>query len=99
MRLTSAIGLRLALGAQPHDIIRLLVAEGGNLVVRRIAAGALLSILTSRLLSGLLFGARALDPIPCLAGALTLLAVALLAIYVHAPRASLLNPLIALRHD
>jgi predicted permease len=96
---TREIGIRIALGATPGEVTRLVVSDG----VRWIAAGAVLGIAASstllRLLSGLLYEVKPLD-LRVLFGAIgVLVAVAVLAACLPAHRASRIDPIVALRHD
>lgn len=93
------MGLRLALGAQPHRILRLVIRQGMAPVVAGIALGIAASVLLARLVSSLLFGTSAADP-TSLAAAATLLAVTgLLACYLPARRAAQTDPVVALRNE
>ena len=94
---TYEVGVRMALGGKARDVLRLIVTEGlmpvlAGMVIGLIAAGAL-----TRVLSNLLYGVDAADPLIFASVALLLLAVALLAVYVPARRASRVNPIVALR--
>jgi len=93
------IGIRMALGAQPRDIWRLIVGGGARLALAGIAIGLAGALALTRLLSSLLFEVRASDPITFGAVALLLAAVALLACYVPARRAMRADPMIALRYE
>ena len=96
---TSEIGIRVAMGAQRHDVLRLILAQGGRLIVSGIALGIAAGLLITRLMAGLLYGISATDPLTFAAVALLLMAVALLACYVPARRAMGVDPLIALRYE
>ncbi|HSY58757.1 MAG TPA: FtsX-like permease family protein, partial [Terriglobales bacterium] len=98
-RRTNEIGLRMALGAQPSDIWRLIVGRGARLAVAGVAIGIVGSLALARLLASLLFEVRASDPITYAAVALLLTGVALLACYFPARRAMRADPMIALRHE
>ena len=98
-RRTREIGIRMALGAQRSDVLRLIVGEGARLAVLGVAIGIGASVAVTRLVSGLLFGVGATDPIT-FAGVAALLALAaLLASYIPARRAMRLDPNIALRYE
>jgi predicted permease len=91
------IGLRMALGAARNSILHLVVKEGMSLVLVGIAIGAAAALLAGRLLSSMLYGVAATDPLSLAAAAGTLCAVALLACYLPARRAMRVDPLDALR--
>jgi putative ABC transport system permease protein len=98
-RRTPEIGIRMALGAQRKDVLRLIVGEGAQLVVAGVAIGIAVSLLITRLLSSLLFGVSATDPLTFAGVALLISLVALLASYLPARRAVRLDPNTALRHE
>jgi predicted permease len=91
------IGLRMALGAGRAGVLRLILKQGMSLVFTGLLIGFGASLLTGGLLSRMLFGVSASDPVSLAAAALVLLAVALLACYLPARWASRVDPLIALR--
>lgn len=93
------IGLRMALGARPADVLLQVVRQGMVLVAVGVAAGALVAAAGSRVLSGVLYGISAVDPIAFAGAALVLALVALAANYVPAARAARLDPLAALREE
>jgi putative ABC transport system permease protein len=93
------MGIRMALGAAPRDIFRLVVGQGMRLVLAGIGLGFLASLGLTRLLSSLLFGTSANDPVTLAAVATILIAVALAACYIPARRATRVDPLIALRYE
>jgi predicted permease len=96
---TREIGVRMALGAQPESICRLVLREAARLVGTGIAAGLLGSLAASRLMRGLLFGISAWD-VPSLASVAALLALsALAASYIPARRAAKVDPMVALRYE
>ena len=96
---TQELGVRLALGAQRSDILKLVTGEGCKLAGVGIVLGMLGALGMTRLLAGLLFGVSATDPLTFVAIALLLGVVALLASYLPANRAAGTDPLIALRQD
>ncbi len=96
---TSEIGIRMALGAQAGDVLRLIGATGLRLALAGTLIGAAGALFLTRFLSGLLFGVSSVDPLTFLAMAATLAGVTLLACYVPARRASRVDPLIALRYE
>jgi predicted permease len=96
---THEIGVRMALGAQPRDILRMTVGEGMLLVAFGLVAGVAGSALLTRFLQSMLFGVRLSDPVTYGAVPLLLGAVALFACYVPARRATQVDPLVALREE
>jgi len=98
-RRTQEIGIRVALGAQRSDVLRLIVGEGARLAVLGVAIGIAASFVITRLLSSLLFGVSATDPITFVGVAVLLCLVALLASYIPARRAMRLDPNTALRYE
>ena len=96
---TNEIGVRMALGAQPRDVLGLVLGRGTKLAVAGVAIGLAGALALSRFLSSLLFGVRSTDPPTFLAVALLLIAVALAACYFPARRAMRVEPLVALRHE
>jgi predicted permease len=93
------LGIRLALGARPAAVVRMVLLDGLRLAVVGIALGTLGALATSRLLSGLLFGVGAHDPGTFIGIALLLVVVALAACWIPARRAASVDPIIALRSE
>jgi ABC-type antimicrobial peptide transport system permease subunit len=93
------IGLRLALGAQRADVLRMIVRQGMSVTAIGIAAGVGAALVLARLMSSLLFGISTADPLTFAAIPLLLAAVALLACYVPARRATRVDPMITLRNE
>lgn len=91
------IGLRMALGAEGSDVVKLILGKGVILAGIGIAVGVLFSAYTASMMASLLYGVRPHDPAVFLAVPLVLLAVALLASYIPAHRATKVDPMIALR--
>jgi putative ABC transport system permease protein len=96
---TNEIGIRMALGAQTQDVLRLIVGQGLKLVLVGLAIGLVGSLGLKWLISRMLFGITALDPLTYLAVATLLIFVALLACYIPARRASHVDPMEALRYE
>ena len=96
---TREIGLRLALGARPKQVVQLVLGEGLRLGATGIVIGMIAATVATRLLSGWLFGVRSLDLLSFTMAAVFLLAAALLASYLPSRRASRVDPMVALRYE
>jgi len=96
---TREIGLRVAIGAQPRQVLLLILRQGLALTVVGLVVGLLAAFALTRLLSGLLFGVAAVDPSTFASISILLLAVSLVACYLPARRAMKIDPLLALRSE
>ena len=93
------IGVRMALGAMPSTIGKMIVSRGVGLAGVGVAVGLILSVIMAPLISSLLYGVRPLDPEVFIAVPLILMAVVLLASYIPARRAARVSPIVALRES
>ena len=93
------IGIRLALGAQGGDVLQMVLGQGTRLVVVGVVIGIGAAFGLTQLMTNLLYGVTAHDPLTLLAVAALLILVALLACYIPARRATLVDPMVALRYE
>ena len=93
------IGIRIAVGAHPAEVVQLFLKRAFSVILAGIAAGSVLTLLTSRLLAIWLFGVRPSDPATLAAAIAVLLAVALPASYLPARCAAKVDPIVALRYE
>lgn len=96
---TREIGIRVAIGAGPGDVYRMVIGQGLRVTLAGIAIGLILSAMTSRLLASLLYGVSPADPAAWSAAVVLWLAVALLACWLPARRAARVEPVVALRQE
>jgi predicted permease len=96
---TREIGIRMALGAQPDGVVRLLVTQAGKLVAIGVVIGIAAAVAMCRILSGFLYGISAVDGITFAGVTILMVAVALVACYIPARRATRVDPMIALRYE
>jgi len=94
---TRELGIRLALGAQPGDVLRIVVGQGARLVAIGLAIGTLASLALTRLMATLLFGVSSRDPATFAGVGVLLAVVSLVACYIPARRAMRVDPVVALR--
>jgi putative ABC transport system permease protein len=93
------IGVRMALGARPLDVLGLIVRQGMTLVSVGIATGLLVAAMVTRLLGRMLVGVHPLDPVTLATASAFLALIALVACYLPARRATRIDPLVALRYE
>jgi ABC-type antimicrobial peptide transport system permease subunit len=96
---TQEIGIRMALGAQPRDVLGDILRRGMGLTAIGLAAGLAASFAATRLIAGMLVNVSATDPATFAGGALFLVAVAALASYLPARRATKVDPMVTLRAE
>jgi putative ABC transport system permease protein len=96
---TNEIGIRMALGAERRDVLRMVVGQGLKLTVIGVAIGIGGALALTRFLSSILYGVTPSDPLTFIAVSLILIAVALLACYIPARRAAKVDPMVALRYE
>jgi ABC-type antimicrobial peptide transport system permease subunit len=93
------IGIRMALGAQPRNVFKLILREGTRLVIYGTLVGLALSLATARLVAGQLYGVAPTDPLTFASIFALLLATALAACWLPARRAAKVDPMVALRYE
>jgi predicted permease len=98
-RRTQEVGIRMALGAKRSDVLRLVLSEGARMAAFGVIIGIGASLAITRLMSSLLFGISATDPLTFVGVAVLLTAVALFALYIPARRAMRVDPIVALRYE
>jgi predicted permease len=96
---THEIGIRMALGAAPGDVVRLVLGQGARLTACGVAAGLIGALAITRTIDRLLYGIGARDPLTFVALAGVLTTIALLACYIPARRATRVDPIVALRYE
>jgi ABC-type antimicrobial peptide transport system permease subunit len=96
---TREIGIRMALGAQQRDVLRMVLGDGARMALVGVIAGIVAALGLTRLMANQLFGVSAYDPLTFTAVAIVLTLVALLACYLPARRAVRVDPMIALRDE
>jgi ABC-type antimicrobial peptide transport system permease subunit len=98
-RRVQEIGIRLALGARISDVLRMIVFEGMRPTLLGVGIGAIAALALARVMSSLVYGVKATDPLTFLAVAVTLAIVALSATIIPAYRAARVDPMVALRYE
>jgi hypothetical protein len=98
-RRTREIGIRMALGAQAGAVLRMIMREGSIMLVSGVAIGLLLAVATAKIVSGILYGVGALDPVAFVVAPAVLSVAAVIAMWLPARRATRVNPIQALRTE
>ncbi len=93
------IGIRMALGAQPRDVLKMVIGQNARLIAAGITAGIVFALMLTRLMGSLLYDVSPADPATYAGMAVLLATVALLACYIPARRAARVDPMNALRQE
>jgi ABC-type antimicrobial peptide transport system permease subunit len=93
------IGIRMALGAQPRDILKMVMVQSGRLIAAGVVAGIAFALILTRMMESLLYGVSSADPATFAGMSVFLAAVAFFACYIPARRAMRVDPMIALRYE
>ena len=96
---THEIGIRMALGAEKNDVLRLVLGHGAKMALIGVGVGIVASLGLAGLMAKMLFGVSAYDPLTFLTVACLLISVALAASYIPARRAMRVDPIVALRYE
>jgi ABC-type antimicrobial peptide transport system permease subunit len=96
---THEIGIRMALGAGPANVLRMMLGEAGKMALIGVGIGLVAALGLTHLMSKMLFGVSAQDPVTFVVVALVLAAVAIAACYIPARRATRVDPMVALRYE
>jgi len=93
------IGIRMALGARTGDVVGMVMGQGVRMIAAGIALGAIAALAVGEAIGGMLYGVHPHDPVTLVSFAVFLAAIAALACYIPARRATKVDPLVALRHE
>jgi putative ABC transport system permease protein len=96
---THEIGVRMALGASPHNVLMIVLWQGVRLSLYGVAIGLVVALVVVRMIAAMLYGVSASDPLTFVSVSLFLIGVALLGCYIPARRAMRVDPMIALRYE
>jgi predicted lysophospholipase L1 biosynthesis ABC-type transport system permease subunit len=98
-RRTHEIGTRMALGAQPRDVLRLVLGQGARLTILGVIIGVVAALVLTRFMASILFGVSASDPLTFAGVTILLTLIALAACYIPALRAMHIDPMVALKYE